>query len=61
MLTELSYRLNMRVKTLQLIGAELGGIGGDTVAHTHKRMEKRLAKDRSLSRRVEKLQKQLSQ
>ena len=60
-LTELSYRLNMSVKTLQLIGAELGGIGGDAVAHTHERMEKRLAKDRSLSRRVEKLQKQLSQ
>lgn len=50
----------MGVKTPQVIGAELGGIGGDAVANTHERME-RLAKDRSLSRRVEKLQKQLSQ
>ena len=51
----------MGVNTLQVIGAKLGGIGRDAVANTHERMEKRLAKDRSLSMRVEKLQKQLSQ
>ena len=58
---ELSYRLNMSGKALLGIGVELGGIGGDAVAHTHERMRERLAKDRSLSRQVEKLQKQLSQ
>ena len=58
---ELSYRLNMSGKALQGIGVELGGIGGDAVAHTHERMRERLAKDSSLSRQVEKLQKQLSQ
>jgi chromosomal replication initiation ATPase DnaA len=51
-LIEMSYRLNMSGRPLQALGRELGGIGGDAVAHTHERMGKRMGKDRRLSKRV---------
>jgi hypothetical protein len=60
-LIEMSYRLNMSGQSLQKLGRELGGIGGDAVAHTHERMRERMLKDSRLSRRIEKIQKQLSQ
>ena len=60
-LIEMSYRLNMRGKSLQQLGQELGGIGGDAVAHVHERMKERLLRDKRLSRRIERIQKQLCQ
>lgn len=60
-LIEMSYRLNMIGQSLQEVGRGPGGIGGDAVAHTHERMQERMSNDRSLSRRIEKLQKIFSQ
>ncbi len=38
---ELSYQLNFRKKSLQKLGEELEGIGGDGIAHTHQRIQKK--------------------
>lgn len=51
-LIELSHQLNFRKKSLRKLGEELGGIGGDGIAHAHQRMQRRMQKDKRLSRRV---------
>ena len=61
-LIELSYQLNFRKKPLQKLGQELGGIGGASIAHAHKRVQKRMVSDKRLSQKVSSLhQKILSQ
>ncbi|MEI6634296.1 MAG: transposase [Chlamydiota bacterium] len=61
-LIELVYRLNFRKKPLQELGRELGGIGGASIAHTHKRVQKKMMSDKRLSQKVHSLhQKTLSQ
>ena len=54
-LIELSYRLNFREKSLMQLGDELGGVGGDSIAHTHKRIQKKMKEDEKLSRRVNRI------
>ena len=54
-LIELSYLLNFRKKSLQKLGEELGGIGGDSVAHAHQRIQRKVEKDKKLSRRLKRL------
>ena len=54
-LIELSYRLNFRKKSLMQLGNELGGVGGDSIAHTHKRIQKKLKEDKKLTRRVNRI------
>ena len=41
-LIELAYQLNFRKKSLQKLGEELGGIGGDSVAHAHQRIQDKM-------------------
>jgi putative transposase len=60
-LIEMSYRFNMSGKALQQLGRELGGIGGDAVAHTHERVRSRMANDKRLWRRIEKIREKLGQ
>jgi putative transposase len=54
-LIELSYRLNFMKKSLQELGWELGGIGGASIAHTHKRIQKKMMSDKRLSKKVNSL------
>jgi len=54
-LIELSYRLNFRKMSLTRLGDELGGVGGDSIAHTHKRIQKKIQEDKKLSRRVNRI------
>jgi chromosomal replication initiation ATPase DnaA len=58
-LIELSYRLNFREKSLMQLGDELGGVGGDSIAHTHKRIQKKVKEDKKLSRRVNRIYKEI--
>jgi len=58
-LIELSYQLNFRIKSLQKLGEELGGIGGDGIAHTHQRIQNKMKKDKKLSRRGNRLYKEI--
>ena len=51
-LIELSHQLNFREKSLQELGEELGGIGGDGISHTHQRIQNKIKKDKKLSRRM---------
>ena len=61
-LIELSYQLNFRKKSLQKLGEKLGKIGGDSIVHTHQRMQKKMKKDKKLSQQVNRLyQKMISQ
>jgi len=53
-LIELSYRLNFRKKSLTQLGEELG-VGGDSIAHTHQRIQKKMKEDEKLSRRVNRI------
>ena len=54
-LIELSYRLNFGKTPLQRLGQELGGIGGASIAHIHKRVQKRMASDKRLSKKINSL------
>jgi REP-associated tyrosine transposase len=54
-LIELSYRLNFRKMSLTRLGEELGGVGGDSIAHTHQRIQKKMKEDKKLSRRVNRI------
>jgi putative transposase len=54
-LIELSYQLNFRKKSLQKLGEELGGIGGDGIAHAHQRIQRKMKKDKRLSRRLKRI------
>jgi putative transposase len=58
-LMELSYRLNYRKKSLRELGHELGGIGGDSIAHSRAKLRIRLRKDKSLLKRIERLERNL--
>jgi hypothetical protein len=48
-LIEVNYKLNFRKKSLQKLGEELGGIGGDGIAPTHQRIQKKMEKDKMLA------------
>lgn len=37
------------------LGEELGGVGGDSIAHTHQRLQKKMEEDKELSRRVNRI------
>jgi len=37
------------------LGDELGGVGGDSIAHTHKRIQKKMKEDKNLSRRMNRI------
>ena len=54
-LIELSYQLNFRKKSLSQLGGELGGISGAALTHTHQRLQKKMEKDKKLSRRVNRI------
>ena len=54
-LIEMSYRLNMSGKSLQKIGDELGCISGAAVRNNHMRLQKEMARDRALEKRVNKI------
>jgi len=54
-LIELSYRLNFRKKSLGELGEELGDISGAALTHTHHRLQKKMEKDKKLSRRVNRI------
>jgi len=41
------------------LGDELGGVGGDSIAHTHKRIQKKVKEDKKLSRRVNRIYKEI--
>jgi putative transposase len=58
-LIELSYQLNFRKKSLQKLGEELGGIGGDSVAHAHERIQNKMKEEKKLSRGVEQICKKI--
>ena len=58
-LIEMSYRLNMRYRSLQKLGDELGGIGGAAVAQNHNRLQKQMLNDKRLAQRVEKIYKSI--
>ena len=58
-LIELAYQLNFRKKSLQKLGEELGGVGGDSVAHAHQRIQDKMKKDKKLSRLVDQTYKKL--
>lgn len=49
---ELSYLNNRGAKSLRELGMELGGIGGDGVLQTHKRIQAALLKDKTLAKKV---------
>lgn len=59
MVIELSYRLNFRKTSLQKLGLELGGIGGDAIAHNHARIQKVLEKDAKLLKRINLIERKL--
>ena len=52
-LIELGYQLNFKKKSLGELGRELGGIGGDGVAHVHERIQNKIKKDKRLFQRME--------
>ena len=54
-LIELSYRLNFRKKSLRELGEELGGISAGGLTHTHQRIQKKMKRDKKLSRRVNRI------
>jgi REP element-mobilizing transposase RayT len=54
-LIELSYQTNFRKKSLMQLGEELGGVGGDSIAHTHKRIQKKMKEDKKFARRVNRI------
>jgi len=58
-LIELSYQLNFRKRSLGELGQELGGIGGDGVAHVHARIQNKIKGDKRLFQRITRLQKKL--
>jgi len=58
---EMSYRVHVTKKSLHEVGQELDGIGGDAVAHAHERIQRKLLKDRQLSKRVERIYQLISQ
>lgn len=60
MLIEMSYLYNMCSKPLQVLGRELGGIGGAAVALAHERMKKEMSMNGDLARRVEHVRDKLS-
>jgi len=37
------------------LGDELGGVGGDSIAHTHKRIQKKMKEDKNISRRMNRI------
>jgi REP element-mobilizing transposase RayT len=54
-LIELSYRLNFGKTPLQGLGQELGGITGASIAHIHKRVQKRIVSDTRLAKMIDAL------
>jgi hypothetical protein len=60
-LIEVSYRLNVTKKSLQELGQELGGIGGDAVGHAHERFQRNGENDKRVTQRIERILQRLSQ
>jgi len=60
-LVEISYRLNVTKKSLQELGQELGGIGGDAVGHAHERFQEKMKHDKRVTQRIERILQRLSQ
>jgi len=60
-LVELSYRLNVTKKSLQELGQELGGIGGDAVGHAHERFQRKMENDKRVTQRIERILQKISQ
>jgi hypothetical protein len=56
---ELSYRLNFRKKSLQRLGLELGGIGGDAIAHNHARIQRALEENTELLKKIDSIERKL--
>jgi chromosomal replication initiation ATPase DnaA len=59
-LIELSYRANIRKKSLVELGKELGGITGSAIAQVHKRVLLKLVSNKELKSKIENFIKQLS-
>jgi putative transposase len=60
-LVEVIYRLNITKKSLQELGQELGGIGGDAIGHAHERFQRKLKHDKRISQRMERILQEFSQ
>jgi hypothetical protein len=60
-LIEMSYRVQVTKKSLHDLGQDLGGISGDAVAHAHERIQRKLLKDKQLSKRLELIYQTISQ
>jgi hypothetical protein len=58
-LIELSYQSNAGKKSLRELGAELGGIGGDGVLQTHKRVQAKLLTNEVLVQKIDAIKKRL--
>ena len=54
-LVEVSYRLNIKSRSLRWLGRELGGISGEAVYSMHRRVQEMALGDRSFRRRIEKI------
>jgi putative transposase len=52
---ELSYRCNAGRKSMRELGKLFGGIGGDAVLQTHKRVLQKAATDKALQQRISKI------
>ena len=60
-LLEICYKLNFSRLNCKELGRQLGGIGGDAVAHNHKRLQKTMEKDKNLSKKFMRIFANLSQ
>jgi len=60
-LLEMSHRVHLKKKCLHELGQELGGISGDAVAHAHERIQKKIRKDKQLSKRIDTIYRNISQ
>lgn len=60
-LLEICYKLKFSRLNCKELGRQLGGIGGDAVAHNHKRFQKTMERDKKLSKKIVRIYANLSQ
>ena len=58
---KVTYRANVTERNLHELGQCLGGISGDAIAHAHERIQRKLLKDKQLSKRIDWIYQAISQ